>query len=68
MTTIYIKPNTMPDGTVLRVRLPNKPHEFMPAVGMSVERTAYWVRRLQDESVIEASKPKKSTAKKPNQE
>ena len=68
MTMIYIKPNTTPDGKPLKVRLPNKPHEFMPAAGMSVKRSQYWVRRLIDGSVIGAVKLKKGRDKTVNQE
>ncbi len=68
MKQIYIKPNTLLDGTPLKVRLPNKPQEFMPAEGMSVERSPYWVRRLTDGSVVGAVKPKKKSVAKPDQE
>ena len=64
---IFIKPNMLTDGTPLNVRLPNKPHEFLSSAGLSVERTPYWMRRINDGSVIETTKPKKAAAKQEKQ-
>lgn len=56
---IYVKPATDADGNPLRVRLPDRTMEFLPADGALVDRTPFWLRRLRDGSVIEA-KPVKS--------
>lgn len=56
--TFFIKPA---DG--LKVRLENKPQEFLPADGGEVSRNAYWVRRINDGSVVEIKAPKKTGSK-----
>lgn len=61
MSQIHIKPNTDEAGAPLKVRLPERPSEFLSADGALVEKTPYWIRRLNDGSVVEAAKPKKST-------
>lgn len=63
MHSVYIKPNTTADGAPFKVRLPNKPHEFLSESGMEVERTPYWQRRICDGSVVVAKKPKAATIK-----
>lgn len=71
MPTIFIKPETnKATGKPYKVRMPNKPHEFLPEKGAKVEKTKYWVRRLRDGSVFdpvakaEAVKKAKEEAKK----
>ncbi|MEW6647191.1 MAG: DUF2635 domain-containing protein [Pseudomonadota bacterium] len=59
---IFIKPKTDVEGNPYKVRLPHKPFEFLPAEGASVEKSAYWLRRIKDGSV-EIAKPIKSGAK-----
>ena len=56
--TIFIKP-----AKGLKVRLENKPQEFLPEAGDEKPRNAYWVRRVNDGSVIEAKAPKKTGSK-----
>ena len=51
MPTIFIKPETDQAGKPFRVRLPDKPREFLPAKGARVEKNTYWLRRLRDGSV-----------------
>ena len=58
MNTIYIKPSQGPGDSVLKVRLPLKPGEFLSIDGAEVDLTPYWQRRLNDGSVVKASKPK----------
>jgi len=62
-TQIYVKPATDAEGNPLRVRLPDRPMEFLPAEGALVDKTPTWLRRLLDGSVVEAKpvKPAKST-------
>lgn len=62
MNDIYIKPNTGPDGKPFKVRLPDKPHMFLPDDGADVPLNTYWLRRLRDESVVEAKRPAKPKA------
>lgn len=37
----------------LKVRMPDKPNEFLPAKGKSVPKNSYWLRRIQDGSVTD---------------
>lgn len=54
MPKIHIKPNTdKVSGKPYKVRLPDKLNEFLPAKGMAVEKTKYWLRRLRDRTVID---------------
>lgn len=66
MEQIHIKPNTDADGKPLRVRLPQRPGEFLPAKGDTVDLTPHWIRRLNDGSVVRVEprvETKKQTAK-----
>lgn len=59
MPEIYVKPNIDPaTREPYRVRLPDKPLEFLPPDGAVVEQNKYWTRRLRDGSVTEAKAPK----------
>lgn len=49
-TQIHIKPATAD----LKIRLPDRPMEFLPAEGALVEKNTFWLRRLRDGSVVEA--------------
>lgn len=54
--TIHIKPAVLkqkglPDKP-LQVRMPDKPHTFMPAHGAAVVYNTHWHRRIQDGSVV----------------
>lgn len=62
---IYVKPAPDADGNPLRVRLPDRPMEFLPAEGDLVDKNPFWLRRLRDGSVVEAkpAKPVKSPTK-----
>lgn len=60
MSQIRIKPNTDAAGQPLKVRLPERPGEFLPAEGMVVEETPYWIRRLNDGSVVRVETKTKS--------
>jgi hypothetical protein len=62
MEQIHIKPNVDTDGKPLRVRLPERPGEFLPAKGDTVDLTPFWIRRLNDGSVVRVE-PKKTTGK-----
>jgi len=62
MEQTHIKPNTDADGNPLRVRLPERPGEFLPAKGATVELTPHWIRRLNDGSVVRVE-IKKTTGK-----
>lgn len=54
MPTIRIKPNTdKATGKPYTIRLPGKPHEFLPEGGAEVEKNKFWIRRLRDGSVVE---------------
>lgn len=57
MPSIHIKPNIDP-GTKLphKIRLPGKPHEFLPEEGTEVDKNKFWNRRLRDLSVVEIKK------------
>lgn len=59
---IYVKPAIDADGAPLKVRLPDRPMEYLPAEGDLVERNGFWLRRLRDGSVVEArpAKPAKT--------
>ncbi len=59
MSTIYIKPAVK--GS--KVHLEGKGRSFLPAEGAEVERTPYWVRRINDGSVVKASRPSKASNK-----
>jgi hypothetical protein len=62
--TIYIVPQVDPvSKQPYQVRLPGKPMQFLPATGAKVERTPFWVRRLRDGTVSEATPPKIAKAK-----
>jgi hypothetical protein len=54
MPKLRIKPN-MDKATKKphKIRLPGKPHEFLPAGGADVEKNKFWIRRLRDKSVVE---------------
>lgn len=52
MEQIHIKPNLDADGKSLRVRLPERPGELLPAKGDTVGLTPFWIRRLNDGSVV----------------
>lgn len=56
MEKIFIKPSR--PGLV--VRIPGYPNRTLAAGGEWVNKTAAWVRRLRDGSVIEAEPPKRS--------
>ncbi len=60
MNQIRIKPNTDAAGAPLKVRLPERPAEFLPADGAAVEETPYWIRRLNDGSVVRVESKTKS--------
>lgn len=62
MEQIHIKPNLDADGNPLRVRLPERPGEFLPAKGDTVDLTPHWIRRLNDGSVVRVE-PKNKTGK-----
>lgn len=52
MPSIHIKPNSGVDGRPHKIRLPGKPHEFLPEGGALVEKNKFWIRRLRDGSVV----------------
>ncbi|MHB1183395.1 MAG: DUF2635 domain-containing protein [Desulfobulbia bacterium] len=52
MPKIYIKPNIDAEECPLKVRLFDKPTQFLPEGGALVEKNSFWVRRLRDKSVI----------------
>ncbi|MDA8254182.1 MAG: DUF2635 domain-containing protein [Betaproteobacteria bacterium] len=56
---IHAKPALDADGNPLRIRLPDRPMEFLPPEGALVEKNTFWLRRLRDGSVVEA-KPVKT--------
>lgn len=58
--TVYIKPAK--SGT--KVHLEGKAREFLPEEGAEVDRTNYWVRRINDGSVVEARRPPKPSTSK----
>lgn len=71
MPKIYIKPNIDAEECPLKVRLFDKPTQFLPEGGAWVEKNSFWVRRLRDESVILAEPPAElapSTEPKPSAE
>ena len=43
----------------LRVRLPHRPAEFLPAEGAEVPATAFWRRRIREGAVALAAAPKR---------
>lgn len=57
MNTVFVKPA---DG--MKVRFPDNPAKLLPAEGDDVPRNAFWIRRLADGSVVEATPPQKRTA------
>jgi len=57
--TVYVKPSK-PGG---KVHLEGKGKAFLPEEGAEVERTVYWVRRINDGSVVEAKRPAKPSNK-----
>jgi hypothetical protein len=53
MPKLRIKPNTdKATGEPYKIRLPGKPHEFLPEGGAEVEKNKFWIRRLRDSSVV----------------
>lgn len=58
-TQITIKPATAD----LKIRLPDRPMEYLPAEGAAVEKNTFWLRRLRDGSVIETKPAKTKTTK-----
>jgi hypothetical protein len=60
MSKIYIKPAT--PGS--KVHLEGKAREFLPEEGAEVERSVYWVRRINDGSVVEGKRPAKPATSK----
>ncbi|HJW80828.1 MAG TPA: DUF2635 domain-containing protein [Acidiferrobacterales bacterium] len=61
MEQIHIKPNNDDAGAPLRVRLPERPGEFLPADGAVVDLNPHWMRRLNDGSVVRVEAKKKFT-------
>lgn len=61
--TMFIKP-AQPG---LKVHLEDKAKEFLPDEGAEVARSIYWVRRLNDGSVVEA-KPARQNTSAPKQD
>lgn len=55
---IFIKPSR--DDLIIRDPISAKP---LPVVGAWKPRSAWWLRRLRDGAVIEATPPKANTAK-----
>ena len=60
MSTIFVKPGINKTGKPNRVRLPDKPHLFLPEEGDFVPANKFWLRRLRDGSVVVAEPPKTS--------
>ncbi len=52
MQTMFVKP-----APGLKVRLPENPRAFLPEDGAEVARDAFWLRRLRDGDVVEATPP-----------
>ena len=50
MQKIFVKP-----APGMKQRMPENPRELLPAEGAEVERNAFWLRRLADGDVVEAS-------------
>lgn len=49
----------------LKVRMPDKPTEFLPEKGGEVPKDSYWLRRVKDGSVqLDEPKAAKSTTEK----
>lgn len=61
-THFVVKPNVDPSTKEpYKIRLPDKPHIFMPAGGVVVEKNKFWLRRLRDDSVVlSGAKPSKA--------
>ncbi len=59
----FVKPKD-PKGLV---RNPDAGYTPLPATGSWVSRTPYWMARLDDESVIEATPPKAKTKSQPEE-
>lgn len=55
--TVFIKP-AQPE---MKVHLEGKPREFLLEEGAEVDRSTYWVRRINDGSVVETKRPAKSS-------
>jgi hypothetical protein len=56
---IHIKPNIdKATGEPFKIRLPDKPHMFLPEQGDVVMKNKFWIRRLRDGSVIETKSAK----------
>lgn len=54
MPKLRIKPNIdQATKESHKIRLPDKPREFLPAGGADVEKNKFWIRRLRDGSVVE---------------
>ena len=54
METLFVKP-----VAGAKVRNPDRQYQFLPAEGEAVPRSAYWLRRLADGSVEQATPPKR---------
>lgn len=57
---IFIKPKTQADGVTLKVRKPVNGH--LRAEGEWVNPESYWLRRIKDGDVAEATAPADSAA------
>ncbi|MDP3611126.1 MAG: DUF2635 domain-containing protein [Rubrivivax sp.] len=57
---IFIKPKTQADGVTLKVRKPVNGH--LRAEGEWVNPESYWLRRIKDGDVAEATTPANSAA------
>ncbi|MDP3165121.1 MAG: DUF2635 domain-containing protein [Hydrogenophaga sp.] len=57
---IFIKPKTQADGVTLKVRKPVNGH--LRAEGEWVNPESYWLRRIKDGDVVEATAPADSAA------
>ncbi len=52
MQKVFVKP-----APGMKQRLPENPRAFLPEEGAEVERNAFWLRRLADGDVVEATAP-----------
>lgn len=57
---IFIKPKTQADGVTLKVRKPVNGH--LRAEGEWVNPESYWLRRIKDGDVVEATPPAEGAA------
>lgn len=57
---IFIKPKTQADGVTLKVRKPVNGH--LRAEGEWVNPESYWLRRIKDGDVVEATAPADSAS------